>query len=464
MAEKVIDSFKDKYRFLSNFYQCDFVYEGLTYHNAEAAFQAQKCSTEEDKIKYTEVKNPVVAKRMGKKEPNLPPNWNCVRDHIMYKILLAKFANPELQAKLLATGYTQLVEGNKHHDNYWGKCTCEKCKDKEGCNRLGINLMVVRNYYRDGISWRAAYEDPWKDVVDAFRDFRNVDTDKLKHLIAYTYYECEEMMADALEFPGDYLLIYKYICQASFFLRMNGLLDKQPEVSAAFEDFIGGLCSEIEDGFFCGDTTLEHPLHLGTTKLTPDGYDYRYADMSSDESFLKAFDNDVEYFKSFSQGKIAFISDLESESDNTKAWGDIVEAFSKNEEIDIDTLKRLIFDTHKEFERLFHSDKHYFWSYLRIYKFICQAGFYLSMNYLSKVAPAVSSAVEDFINGLSFEIENWVYREKDPDHCLHLGTAMYTPAGCCERHADMSSYESFLSDFDEDAAFLKGLGHEDNEE
>ena len=44
----VITEFKGEYHFLSNFYQCDFVYEGLTYHTAEAAFQAQKCSSEED--------------------------------------------------------------------------------------------------------------------------------------------------------------------------------------------------------------------------------------------------------------------------------------------------------------------------------------------------------------------------------------------------------------------------------
>ena len=55
MVEKVIDSFKGEYHFLSNFYQCDFEFEGLNYHTAEAAFQAQKCSNEEDKIKYTEV-------------------------------------------------------------------------------------------------------------------------------------------------------------------------------------------------------------------------------------------------------------------------------------------------------------------------------------------------------------------------------------------------------------------------
>ncbi len=53
-----ITSFRDEYRFLSNFHQCPFEYKGLMYPNAEAAFQAQKCSTEEDKIKYTLQKIP----------------------------------------------------------------------------------------------------------------------------------------------------------------------------------------------------------------------------------------------------------------------------------------------------------------------------------------------------------------------------------------------------------------------
>ena len=62
----IITSFKDEYRFLSNFYQSPVTLDGLTYPNAEAAFHAQKCEKEEDKVKYTLVKNPVVAKRLGK--------------------------------------------------------------------------------------------------------------------------------------------------------------------------------------------------------------------------------------------------------------------------------------------------------------------------------------------------------------------------------------------------------------
>ena len=141
---RIIDDFKGDYAFLSNFYQCDFVFEGLTYHTSEAAFQAQKCSTEDEKIKYTTVTNPVAAKHMGKKEPGFPSNWNEISYGIMKNILKAKFAVPELKEKLKATGDAVLIEGNRHHDNRWGNCTCDRCKNREGQNWLGKILMELR--------------------------------------------------------------------------------------------------------------------------------------------------------------------------------------------------------------------------------------------------------------------------------------------------------------------------------
>ena len=144
-----ITSFKEEYRFLSNFYQSPVTYGGLTYPNAEAAFQAQKCEKEADKTKYTLVKNPVVAKRMGKKEPNLPANWREISYDIMLEIIRAKFSVPEMAEKLLSTGDAELVEGNNHHDNLWGKCGCPRCEVKTGENRLGRILMQVREELRE---------------------------------------------------------------------------------------------------------------------------------------------------------------------------------------------------------------------------------------------------------------------------------------------------------------------------
>ena len=139
-----IKSFRDEYRFLSNFYQHPFEYKGLIYPNAESAFQAQKCSTDEERIKYTTQKNPVRAKQMGRKEPNLPKDWNIISSDIMEGVLRAKFAVPELSKMLTDTYRFHIEEGNKWHDNYWGNCNCDKCKKIIGKNMLGKLLMKIR--------------------------------------------------------------------------------------------------------------------------------------------------------------------------------------------------------------------------------------------------------------------------------------------------------------------------------
>lgn len=144
-----IDLFRQEYGFLSNFYQSPVTYEGLTYPTAEAAYQAQKCRDPEDRLKYTLTRNPVRAKQMGKREAGLPANWNTVSQSIMLEILRAKFSVPEMARKLLSTLDAQLVEGNRHHDNLWGDCSCPRCAGKPGQNRLGKLLMQVRSELRE---------------------------------------------------------------------------------------------------------------------------------------------------------------------------------------------------------------------------------------------------------------------------------------------------------------------------
>lgn len=145
----VINDFRGEYGFLSNFHSSPFEYKGLVYPNSEAAFQAQKCATEEAKIKYTTTKNPVLIKSMGKKEPGLPANWDEISYDIMLDVLRAKFRDPALREKLLATGDAYLEEGNRWHDNRWGRCTCERCKNKEAKNWLGKILMTIRDEIKE---------------------------------------------------------------------------------------------------------------------------------------------------------------------------------------------------------------------------------------------------------------------------------------------------------------------------
>ena len=60
-----IDHFRGEYGFLSNFWEVPVTYKGLTYGNNEAAFQAQKCMTEEEKQTFTEMR-PTKSKKAGR--------------------------------------------------------------------------------------------------------------------------------------------------------------------------------------------------------------------------------------------------------------------------------------------------------------------------------------------------------------------------------------------------------------
>jgi ribA/ribD-fused uncharacterized protein len=88
---------------------------------------------------------PGVAKRRGK-EITLRSDWSEVRYGIMVEIQRAKFTQHcGLRQKLQETGDAILIEGNNWHDNTWGECSCDGCKNKEKQNLLGKALMQVRD-------------------------------------------------------------------------------------------------------------------------------------------------------------------------------------------------------------------------------------------------------------------------------------------------------------------------------
>ena len=75
---------------------------------------------------------------------SLRPDWEKVKDGVMLDILRIKFSKPDLKQMLLDTGDAYLIEGTTWHDNYWGNCTCDRCKNITGKNMLGKTLMQVR--------------------------------------------------------------------------------------------------------------------------------------------------------------------------------------------------------------------------------------------------------------------------------------------------------------------------------
>lgn len=132
-----IDSFRDDYFFLSNFYLCKVTIGGITYGSAEAAFQAQKVLDNEEKKKFVDI-TPLQAKRLGKKV-KLREDWEEVKVDIMTYVVRAKFTqNHTLADKLIETGDAELIEGNNWRDYFWGMC------NGKGKNNLGKILMKVR--------------------------------------------------------------------------------------------------------------------------------------------------------------------------------------------------------------------------------------------------------------------------------------------------------------------------------
>ena len=144
----MINSFKGKYFFLSNYYPSpvsEKFKDGtiITYPTVEHAFQATKTKDISLRKQIANCATPKDAKHMGR-HISLRKDWNDIKIQVMITYLRIKFSNPELKQKLINTGNDYLEEGNNWHDNLYGNCYCEKCKDINGQNHLGRMLMQVR--------------------------------------------------------------------------------------------------------------------------------------------------------------------------------------------------------------------------------------------------------------------------------------------------------------------------------
>jgi hypothetical protein len=141
----IIDDFKGKYWFLSNFYKYEIEYEGLIYPSSEHAYQASKSLDTSKKREFTEFESPRSAKNLGRSF-KLRPDWELVKRDVMKSILRIKFEHPKLRYMLNKTKGNYLVEGNYWHDNIWGNCSCDRPECiPVGQNILGILLMEIRD-------------------------------------------------------------------------------------------------------------------------------------------------------------------------------------------------------------------------------------------------------------------------------------------------------------------------------
>ena len=70
----MISEFKDEHFFLSNFFICSVTYNGATYSNNEACFQAQKTLDIEQRKQFESL-DPLEARELGKKITIRPDHW-----------------------------------------------------------------------------------------------------------------------------------------------------------------------------------------------------------------------------------------------------------------------------------------------------------------------------------------------------------------------------------------------------
>lgn len=179
----MIEEFRGKYYFLSNFYRRRIIYDNHlfptnehAYHykkSIDKAYQTQLMVQEEiDRwnekqrcinaitressfyLRLGDELTPMKSKKFGDRKRLiqkglLRPDWFHISLQIMYDINMAKYVqHKDLRERLLATGGKVLIEGNTWGDKFWGMVLSEPgnpWSEWIGENHLGKILMVVRS-------------------------------------------------------------------------------------------------------------------------------------------------------------------------------------------------------------------------------------------------------------------------------------------------------------------------------
>lgn len=159
--EHVIDRWHGNKAWLSNNYQMDFKYAGITFPSLAHAFLASKTNDNLKRIWISNLppaglKNEEVFETVG-----LRQGWNgttVMKDLLELKFGLTRIGVPgenmKLYKKLAGTGRAELINTNFEHDNYWGVCKCGKCEIAfdPAKNLLGFTIMLVRKKIREQIT------------------------------------------------------------------------------------------------------------------------------------------------------------------------------------------------------------------------------------------------------------------------------------------------------------------------
>jgi len=135
----MIVSFKDEYRWLSNFVDVEVELDGVKYKSVEHAYQAAKSLDEEWRAYCSSDIRPAKVKRASRSIA-YRVDWEEIKVDVMRSLLIQKFSKEKFKYLLLATGTTYIKEGNTWGDIFWGV----HLKSGEGKNILGLLIMEIR--------------------------------------------------------------------------------------------------------------------------------------------------------------------------------------------------------------------------------------------------------------------------------------------------------------------------------
>lgn len=155
-VDTAIREFKGEYQWASNFFTLrkPIIYGNLPFKSTEHLYNYMKTLDPVWRERIRTAPTAAEAKKIGRQAP-LRENWDNIRIDAMRVCLKLKFKDPELRAKLLATGNRYMEEGNTWKDKFWGVC------DGKGMNYLGKLLMKLRMLLQAG-------KDPWPSLHHCF--------------------------------------------------------------------------------------------------------------------------------------------------------------------------------------------------------------------------------------------------------------------------------------------------------
>ena len=133
----------------------------------------------------------------------------------------------------------------------------------------------------------------WSEILDIMQDgIEDNNLEDIKKAIFDTYHYYRKEVGDNTSIPRNRLIIYKYVAQVTSYMMTQYPRGFSEAEAESCKDFIEGLCFCIEEGFDAGYGA--NPLPIGLTREGLHGGADSEADMSTYETFNKAFEENVE--------------------------------------------------------------------------------------------------------------------------------------------------------------------------